>query len=115
MDILIVRFWDLANKFLLLQSPTVKMWQQLLGPLVSLEQFVPRGSSLVVPPSVAAEGPLVSSLRQSSSAGSPISGVQGMQHLVAPGGSGASLGVPSASHSVHRRINDWLGCASSRS
>ena len=42
-DSQIVRFRDLADKFLFLLSPLVKMWQKLLGHMTSLEWFVPRG------------------------------------------------------------------------
>ena len=39
----ITRFWDLVDKFLILTSPPVKMWQQILGLIASLECFVLRG------------------------------------------------------------------------
>ena len=42
-DSWIVRFCDLVDKFLLLPALALKMWQQLLGHMASLEWFVPGG------------------------------------------------------------------------
>ena len=42
-DSRIVRFQEVADQFLLHVSPPAKMWQQILGHMISLEQFVPRG------------------------------------------------------------------------
>ena len=49
MDSRIVRFRYLADKSLLLLSLPTKMWQQLLGHMGSLEQFVPRGQARMYP------------------------------------------------------------------
>ena len=71
------------------------------------------GSLLNVPSWVAAEGPLVSNIRQSSGAGSSISEMQGVHLLVASGEElvirSPTLGSPSFSLSVHWCVVDQLG------
>ena len=42
-DSWIVRLWELVSKFLLLPAPPAKMWKQLLGHMVCLQWFIPRG------------------------------------------------------------------------
>ena len=41
-------FWAMATSFLLLPSPPVCIWQQLLGHMASLEHFLPQGRSCVL-------------------------------------------------------------------
>ena len=82
-DARVCRFWDLVARFLLLRSPPVKMWQQLLSHMASLGQFVPRGRSRM--------RPLQWCLKDHwlpISDDPPLVGVHGVGSLMAPGEGG---------------------------
>ena len=111
-DSQIVRFRDLADKFLC-KYVAAAVWPRGFPGMVCSQRV-----SQDVPSSVAGEDILVCSSRQSCEAGPPFQRMQTVHWSVASGGKvgirNSPLGAPSSSP-VHQCVDDQLGHSSPRS